>query len=126
MGSELVTLGQEPPFSAPTTLGLCHNSPEIGFRELLHVELFICEWGQVDISDRGEHVPCSVGGSKQGHCLMMGSGGRGPMTLPFPLPQGLAALQHLRMGLGKAKCWTAYPTMHQGFSMGQGELCTSS
>lgn len=29
--------------------------PEVGFGELLHVQLLICEGGQVDISNSGEH-----------------------------------------------------------------------
>lgn len=29
--------------------------PEVGFGELLHVQLLVCEGGQVDISNSGEH-----------------------------------------------------------------------
>lgn len=39
----------------PLSPGL--DSPEIGLGELLHVELLIREWGQVDVADRWEHVP---------------------------------------------------------------------
>lgn len=31
------------------------SSPEVGLGELLHVELLICEGGQVDVTDGGEH-----------------------------------------------------------------------
>lgn len=30
-------------------------SPEVGLGELFHVELLVCEGGQVDVTNSGEH-----------------------------------------------------------------------
>lgn len=45
--------------------------PEVGFGELLHVQLLICEGGQVDISNSGEHFTWNTRtdeDSKQNSC----------------------------------------------------------
>ena len=44
-------------------------SPEVGFGELLHVELLVCERRQVDVADGGEHIACGggrLGGRQRG------------------------------------------------------------
>lgn len=45
------------------------HSPEVGFGELLHVELFIGEGCEVDITNGGEHVSWNWG---QGRVLLSG------------------------------------------------------
>ena len=39
----------------PSLARLSPSSPEVGLGELLHVELLVCEGGQVDVTDGGEH-----------------------------------------------------------------------
>lgn len=40
---------------APSFLSPFPVSPEVGLCELLHVELLVCEGGQVDITNGGKH-----------------------------------------------------------------------
>lgn len=61
------------------------HSPEVGFGELLHVELFIGEGCEVDVTNGGEHVSWEWGGGagrsavvRAAHPARLGRASRGP------------------------------------------------